>query len=61
MKNYSARERVLFEITDKIRRTTDMQTILTTTVSELTRAVGANRTYMKVGIASSNDEKTGAL
>jgi len=44
------RERVLFEITDKIRRTTDMQTILTTTVSELTRAVGANRAHIKVGI-----------
>ena len=43
------RERVLFEITDKIRRTTDMQTILTTTVSELTHATGANRVRIKVG------------
>ncbi|HSG44215.1 MAG TPA: GAF domain-containing protein [Anaerolineales bacterium] len=43
------RERVLFEITDKIRRTTDLQTILTTTVSELTRATGASRVRMKVG------------
>jgi len=51
------RERVLFEITDKIRRTTDMQTILTTTVSELTRAVGANHAHIKVGIHAS-DEKT---
>src|SRR5690606_15151294 len=30
------RERILFDISDKIRRTTDMETILTTTVSELT-------------------------
>jgi len=44
------RERVLFEITDKIRRTTDMETILTTTISELTRAVGANSARIKVGI-----------
>lgn len=44
------RERILFEITDKIRRTTDMDTILATTASELTRAVGANRTRIKVGI-----------
>ncbi|HET9908845.1 MAG TPA: GAF domain-containing protein, partial [Anaerolineales bacterium] len=44
------RERVLFEITDKIRRTTDMETILTTTVSELTRVVGANRAKIKVGV-----------
>ena len=44
------RERVLFEITDKIRRTTDMETILTTTVSELPRAVGANSVRIKVGV-----------
>lgn len=43
------RERVLFEITDKIRRTTDLQTILTTTVSELTQATGASRVRIKVG------------
>jgi sigma-B regulation protein RsbU (phosphoserine phosphatase) len=48
------RERVLFEITDKIRRTTDMETILTTTVSELTRAVGANRAKIKVGVNANN-------
>ena len=52
------RERVLFEITDKIRRTTDMQTILTTTVSELTRAVGANRAHIKVGISSPPEKNT---
>ena len=50
------RERVLFEITDKIRRTTDIQTILTTTVSELTRAVGANRAHIRVGIDSSSEK-----
>ncbi|MEO8357273.1 MAG: GAF domain-containing protein [Chloroflexota bacterium] len=47
------RERILFEITDKIRRTTDMETILATTASELTRAVGANRASIKVGIKPS--------
>jgi GAF domain-containing protein len=47
------RERVLFEISDKIRRTTDMETILTTTVSELTRAVGANSARIKIGVSSS--------
>ena len=53
------RERVLFEITDKIRRTTDMETILATTVSELTRAVGANRAKIKVGVNtdSANQKK----
>jgi GAF domain-containing protein len=52
------RERILFEITDKIRRTTDMQTILTTTVSELTRAVGANRAHIKVGINAAAEKNT---
>ncbi|MEP0804054.1 MAG: GAF domain-containing protein [Chloroflexota bacterium] len=49
------RERTLFEITDKIRRTTDIQTILTTTVSELTRVTGASRIHARLGIA---DEET---
>lgn len=49
IRGQAERERVLFEITDKIRRTTDLQTILTTTVSELTRATGANRVHIKVG------------
>ena len=43
------RERLLFEITDRIRRTTDMDTILATTASELTRAVGASRARIRVG------------
>jgi GAF domain-containing protein len=52
------RERILFEITDKIRRTTDMETILATTASELTRAVGASRAKIKVGINNSGiDQK----
>src|SRR5688572_31027973 len=44
------RERILFEISDKIRRTTDMETILATTASELTRAVGATGAQIKLGI-----------
>lgn len=51
------RERILFEISDKIRRTTDMETILATTASEITRAVGANRAKIKVGIKSSTADK----
>lgn len=43
------RERVLFDITDKIRRTTDLQTILMTTVSELTRVTGASKVNAKLG------------
>jgi sigma-B regulation protein RsbU (phosphoserine phosphatase) len=51
------RERVLFEISDKIRRTTDMETILTTTVSELTRAVGASSAKIRLGTISSETSK----
>jgi GAF domain-containing protein len=50
IRSQAERERILFEITDKIRRTTDIETILATTVSELTRAVGANRARIRVGI-----------
>ena len=53
------RERILFEIADKIRRTTDMETILSTTVSELTRAVGATGARIKLGVStSSQDQKS---
>jgi GAF domain-containing protein len=55
------RERILFEISDKIRRTTDMETILSTTVSELTRAVGANSASIRVSvIPSAIDRKSPA-
>ncbi|MDQ2692701.1 MAG: GAF domain-containing protein, partial [Chloroflexota bacterium] len=48
------RERLLFEISDKIRRTTDMETILATTASELTRAVGATGAQIKLGVSLPN-------
>ncbi len=55
------RERVVFEITDKIRRTTDMQTILATTASELTRVIGASGVRIKLGTnIKSAVQKTGA-
>lgn len=49
IRSQAERERVIFEITDKIRRTTDMQTILATTASELTRVVGASGAHIKLG------------
>jgi GAF domain-containing protein len=53
------RERILFEISDKIRRTTDMETILATTASELTRAVGATSAHIKVGVITSTTKPKG--
>jgi GAF domain-containing protein len=64
IRSQADRERILFEITDKIRRTTDMETILATTASELTRAVGATSAKIRIGMnapqsgrkARANDE-----
>ncbi|HEX2994105.1 MAG TPA: GAF domain-containing protein [Anaerolineales bacterium] len=53
------RERILFEIADKIRRTTDMETIIATTASELTRAVGATGARIKLGISPANQDQKG--
>ncbi len=49
------RERTMFEITNKIRRSTDIQSILAITASELTKAVGARRTQIKI----TTEEKNG--
>lgn len=54
IRSQAERERILFEISDKIRRTTDMQTILATTASELTRAVGATSARIKLGTTPTN-------
>jgi GAF domain-containing protein len=51
------RERLLYEVTSKIRRSTDMQTIMATTTSELSKVLGAKRAEIKidVGDRSKND------
>jgi GAF domain-containing protein len=51
------RERFLFEISDKIRRTTDIQTIIATTASELTRAVSANSARIRLGTSVSGEKE----
>ena len=43
-------ERMLFEVTSKIRRSTDMQTIMATTTSELSKVLGARRARIKLEI-----------
>ena len=47
--------RLIYEITNKIRRSNDMQTILTTTASELTKAVGARRTTISIAPETGNN------
>lgn len=43
------RERLLYEVTSKIRRSTDMNTIMETTARELAKALGARRARVSVG------------
>ncbi len=43
------RQRLLFEVTSKIRRSISVQNILETTVTELSHIVGAKRASIKVG------------
>ncbi len=47
------RERLIYEVTSKIRRSTDIQSILMTTASELTRITGAR--YAKINIKPVSD------
>ncbi|MGE5073588.1 MAG: GAF domain-containing protein, partial [Anaerolineae bacterium] len=49
------RERLIYDITSKIRRSTNIETILSTTASELTRAVGARRAQIKILSRASSD------
>ncbi|HNO31715.1 MAG TPA: GAF domain-containing protein, partial [Anaerolineales bacterium] len=44
----SERERVIYDVTSKIRRSTDIQSILMTTASEITRVTGARYTKIQV-------------
>lgn len=50
IRRQSERERVLYEVTSKIRRSTDVQTILATTASELVKAIGARGSQIKLKV-----------
>jgi GAF domain-containing protein len=49
------RDRLIYEVTSKIRRSTDIQSILATTASELTRLTGAR--YARIQIKPVNNMK----
>jgi GAF domain-containing protein len=48
------RERLLFELTGKIRRASDIPGILSTMASELTKAFGASRAEINISVEESN-------
>lgn len=50
IRKQAERERMLYEVSSKIRRSTDIQTILTTTTRELFRITGAKRAQIEIGI-----------
>ena len=50
IRKQAERERQLYEISSKIRRSTDTQTILATTVNELKNATGARRAQITIGV-----------
>lgn len=49
-------QRILYEITEKIRRSVDMDTILSTTTSELAKALGARRAQIELRIGESRHD-----
>jgi GAF domain-containing protein len=58
IRRQAERERMLYEVTGKIRRSTDIQTILATTASELTKAVGARRAQIRIESETGEDGST---
>lgn len=50
-------DRLLYEVTGKIRRSIDMQTIMATTTSELSKALGARRAWIKLDISGEHSDK----
>jgi len=57
IRQQAERERLVYEVTSKIRRSTDIQSILTTTASELTRVTGSKQTKIKIAPVIGNEEK----
>ncbi|MBN1303189.1 MAG: GAF domain-containing protein [Anaerolineales bacterium] len=54
IRSKSERERMLYEVTSKIRQTTDMQRIVTTTAKEINKALGARRAQIKISLQESD-------
>lgn len=55
IRRQAERERLLHEITSKIRQSTDMHTILMTTIGELSRAANARKAQIEIGIKPEED------
>jgi len=60
IRKQAERERLLHEISDKIRRSTDMHSILSTTVQEIRRVTGSRKAQIKIGVEEIGSEETTA-
>ena len=60
IRKQAERERLLNEISSKIRRSTDIQTILSTTIQELRRVTGARKTQIVLGIPEIDSKRNEA-
>jgi len=57
IRKQAERERLLHEISDKIRRSTDMHSILSTTVQEIRRVTGSRKAQIKIGVEEKESEE----
>jgi sigma-B regulation protein RsbU (phosphoserine phosphatase) len=57
IRKQAERERMLYEVSSKIRRSTDIQTILKTTTREISRFTGAKRAQIEIGIEPDTQEE----
>jgi GAF domain-containing protein len=57
IRKQAERERLLNEISSKIRRSSDVRTILTTTIQELQRVTGVRKAQIDIGIAPNEREE----
>ena len=53
------REQMIREITTKMRGSTDLDTILQTTVQELAKVLGTSRTFVQLGAGSQSTGSEG--
>jgi len=58
IRRQAERERLLYEITSKIRQSTDTHSILMTTVGELSRATNATKAKISIGIREDRQDNT---
>lgn len=56
MRRQAERERMLYEVTSRIRRSTNVQTILSTTADELTKAIGARHAKIQIRVADNGGD-----